>query len=84
MKNLKSVFLLTSMLAIMFAFVSWSSGDDNPTPQSRNIKYGITGNYSGRSAVAYSDEGGNSQTMHVNSFSWSKSLVVGSSVQLLQ
>lgn len=83
MKNSKSILLFASILAIIFVFTSCSGDDDNSTPQSRNIKYEITGNYSGRLTVAYSDEGGNSQTIDVNSLPWSTSLTVDSDVSAI-
>lgn len=83
MKNTKSSLLSFIFIIVLSIFSSCSSDDDNPAPQSRNIKFEITGDYSGRLTVAYSDEGGNSQTIDVNSLPWSKSLVVDSSVSAI-
>lgn len=83
MKNTKSFLLSFIFITVLSIFSSCSSDDDNPAPQSRNIKYEITGNYSGRLTVTYADEGGNSQTIDVNSLSWSKSLVVENSVSAI-
>lgn len=83
MKNTKSILFLAGIMAMLFTFTNCSGDDDNSAPQPRNIKYEITGNYSGRLTVAYSDEGGNSQTINVNSLPWSKSLVVENSVSAI-
>ncbi|UNY98548.1 MmpS family transport accessory protein [Zhouia spongiae] len=82
MKNTKSTLFLAVILAVVLVFTSCSSDDDS-SPQPRNIKYEITGNYSGRLTVAFSDESGNSQTISINSLPWSKSLSIDSDVSAI-
>ena len=85
MTNTKSILFLAGIIAMLFAFTSCSSDDDKgpEEPQSRAIKYEITGNYSGRLTVAYSDEDGDSQTINVNSLPWSKSLTIDNSISAI-
>lgn len=82
MKNTKSTLFLAMILAVVLVFTSCSSDDDS-SPQPRNIKYEITGNYSGRLTVAFSDESGNNQTISINSLPWSKSLSIDSDVSAI-
>lgn len=83
MKSTKSFLLPFIFITILSVFLSCSSDDDNPAPQSRNIKYEITGNYSGRLTVAFSDESGNSQTINVSSLPWSKSVTIENDVSAI-
>lgn len=79
MIKIQKFFVLAGILAVLVVFSS-CSGDDDPSPRSRNIEYEITGNYSGRLTVVYADEGGNSQTINVNSLPWSKTVTMDSDV----
>ena len=83
MNTTKSFILPFIFIALLAVFSGCSSDDDRPAPQSRNIKYEITGNYSGRLTVAYADEGGNSQIINVSSLPWSKSLTIEKEVSAI-
>jgi len=83
MNTTKSFLLPFIFIAVLAVFSGCSSDDDSPAPQSRNIKYEITGNYSGRLTVAYADEGGNSQIINVSSLPWSKSLTIEKDVSAI-
>ncbi|MBC9795204.1 MmpS family transport accessory protein [Sinomicrobium weinanense] len=76
----KTIYLL--VFSLSFCLISCSSDDDSAS-EPRNIKYEITGNYAGRLTVVYSDKGGNSQTINVNSLPWSESLTVDSDISAI-
>ncbi|MDG3582919.1 MmpS family transport accessory protein [Galbibacter pacificus] len=82
MKHTRSILLLASILALLFTFTSCSEDDDS-TPQPRNIKYEITGNYGGRLTVSFADKSGNIQTINVNSLPWSESLSIDSDISAI-
>ncbi|KAB7530211.1 hypothetical protein F8C76_01500 [Flagellimonas olearia] len=69
-------------LLIMVTFAACSS-DDGPASQNRNMKYELTGNYSGEITVIYSDEGGNQQIAETSSLPWSKSVTIDGDVPVV-
>lgn len=78
MKSFKIFSILTIAFIISFGFSSCSSDDDkgNSTPQNRNVKYEITGNFSGKFLVVYSNENGAAQTVDGTSLPWSKEVTL--------
>lgn len=80
---------LFSVLAIasFFSIILFScSGDDDNGPgnnNARDMKYEITGNYSGSLNVIYTDEGGSQQLIEISSLPWSKSLTVNNDVPIV-
>lgn len=78
MKSFKIISLLTLAFIISFGFSSCSSDDDKggSTPQNRNVKYEITGNFSGKFLVVYSTENGAAETVDGTSLPWSKEITL--------
>ncbi len=75
MKTIK----LTSTLILLFTLlISCNNDDDNnnstPTPSNREIKYEITGTYSGHLDVVYSDVNGINKSEVITSLPWSKTI----------
>ena len=73
MKTIKFIcacFLVTSSLFI----TSCSSDDDNNNSGtgSRDVKYEITGNYSGKTSVTYLEKGGNALNEDLTKLPWTK------------
>ncbi|WP_159076448.1 hypothetical protein [Flagellimonas amoyensis] len=59
------------------------SSDDGSVPQTREMTYEITGNYSGEVVIVYSDEGGNQQIAEAESLPWSKSVTIDGDVPVI-
>jgi hypothetical protein len=77
MKN--SILKSALLLFIAITISSCSSSDDNsnnptPIPNSREVKYEITGNYTGHFSMVYTDNLAVSTTVTVTSLPWTKSI----------
>lgn len=61
-------------LTLVFTFASCSSDDDNNNSGtgSRDVKYEITGNYTGKLSAIYTESGNAGQSVDVNALPWSK------------
>jgi hypothetical protein len=80
---MKSVFkTLAIVLTLAFSAVSCSSDDDNNNKpiQSRDVKYEITGNFSGELSAIYFDKGGNPLNEDVTSLPWAKQITADAGV----
>jgi hypothetical protein len=80
---MKSVFkTLAIVLTLAFSAVSCSSDDDNNNKpiQSRDVKYEITGNFSGELSAIYFDKGGNPLNEDVTSLPWTKQITADAGV----
>jgi len=71
--------LVLLLLTAVVALSSCSKSKDDPTPDTKVVKYEITGNYSGRLLVVYTDKNGSSANEIVSALPWSKELTVQSS-----
>lgn len=76
MKSFKIISILTLAFIICFTFSACSSDDGGSTPQNRNVKYEITGNFTGKFLVVYSNEVGAAQTVDGTSLPWSKEITL--------
>lgn len=76
MKRLTAV-LLFAVCSFNFLYCSKSKNDD-PIPASREVTYDISGNYSGKLTIVYSNENGDFVTITNVSLPWSKKLTVQS------
>lgn len=73
---------LAIVLTLAFTAVSCSSDDDNSKPgSSRDVKYEITGNYTGELSATFFDKGGNPLNEDVTKLPWTKEVTVDASVQ---
>lgn len=75
--------IIWSLALVIMAALGSCSSDDGSASQSREMKYEITGNYSGEMVVVYSDEGGNQQIAEAESLPWSKSVTVDGDVPVI-
>jgi hypothetical protein len=73
---MKSIFKTAALvLTLAFTAVSCSSDDDNDSGAgtgSRDVKYEITGNYTGDLDVTYTEKGGNALNEDINALPWTK------------
>ncbi len=69
--HLKQIML---MLTLVFTFASCSSdNDDNGSGNaSRDVKYEITGNYTGKTSVTFFEKGGNAVNEDLTKLPWTK------------
>lgn len=75
--HLKQIML---MLTLVFTFASCSSDNDNDsTPASKDVKYEVTGSYSGQLDVTYIEAGGGALNEDINSLPWTKEFTSTSS-----
>ncbi len=76
MKSLKIISILTFAFIISFGFSSCSSDDENSgsTPINRNVKYEITGDFTGKFLIVYSDENGAAQSVDGTLLPWTKEI----------
>ena len=78
---------LVLFLSLFFMTASCSKDDDNNggsnNSGSRAVKYEITGNYSGRFTVVYTDGGGAMITEDITSLPWVKEFTAASNVQVV-
>ena len=72
--SMKSIFkTLAILLTLAYTVGSCSSDDDNDSaPASRDIKYEVTGNYTGKLSTVYTESGNGGQNADINSLPWSK------------
>ncbi|KAF2341274.1 MmpS family transport accessory protein [Flavobacterium tistrianum] len=64
---------LAIVMTLAFTAVSCSSDDDNKGGNnSRDVKYEITGNYSGTTSVTYFEKGGNALNEDLTKLPWTK------------
>lgn len=65
---------LAIVLTLTFTAVSCSSDndEDNSAPASREVKYEITGNFTGTASVTYSEKGGNVLNEDLTTLPWTK------------
>jgi hypothetical protein len=85
MKQRTSKHYLAILLAsLLFSISCNKSGNNSPEPRSRNIKFEISGNFSGKLLLVYTREDGNGNTT-VNDVSvpWSRELVYASNVKTI-
>ncbi|MEE1961989.1 hypothetical protein V1387_04775 [Allomuricauda taeanensis] len=75
--------IIWSLALVIMAALGSCSSDDGSAPQSREMKYEITGNYSGEMVIVYSDEGGNQQIAEAESLPWSKSVTIDGDVSVI-
>nr|WP_199002496.1 MmpS family transport accessory protein [Flavobacterium sp. ASV13] len=71
---MKSIFkTLAIVLTLAFTAVSCSSDDNNKsTASSRDIRYEVTGNYTGKLSTTYTESGNAGQNADINKLPWSK------------
>jgi hypothetical protein len=73
---MKSIFKTAALIiTLAFTAVSCSSDDDNNSNEgagSRDVKYEITGNFTGELDVTYIEKGGNALNEDINSLPWVK------------
>jgi len=71
---MKSIFKTAALvLTLAFTAVSCSSDDDNNSGTgSRDVKYEVTGNYTGDIGAVYTESGNSGQNVDINSLPWSK------------
>jgi hypothetical protein len=69
--HLKQIML---MLTLVFTFASCSSddNDNNSVNRSRDVKYEVTGNYTGTLSAVYTESGNAGQSVDITSFPWTK------------
>jgi len=70
-------FLKTAALVLTLAFIAVSCSSDNDDnggsgSGSRDVKYEITGNFTGKLSAVYIEKGGNALSEDVNSLPWVK------------
>jgi hypothetical protein len=82
--NMKNLFLPSTafLLISSFLILSSCSGSDGVTPstKSRNVKYELTGSYTGKITVAYTLANGGTQGFPDITLPWTKEIVYESSV----
>lgn len=73
---------LAIVLTLAFTVGSCSSDDDNDNKPgaSRDVKYELTGNFTGEFSAIYFDKGGNPLNEDVTKLPWTKELTVDSDV----
>jgi hypothetical protein len=75
-------YLLSLLLISMALFSCKKKSSANPVPVvpiAKNVKYEITGNYSGKLAIAYTAANASTETSDVNSLPWEKSFTADAS-----
>jgi hypothetical protein len=76
MKSILRTFAIALTLA--FTAVSCSSdNDDNSGTSSRDVKYEVTGNYTGKLGATYTESGNSGQNVDINALPWTKEFTAG-------
>lgn len=78
---MKKMFLGLFMAASVLATSCSDDDDSGSTNNSREIKYEITGNFSGDITAAYTPAGGGATTAEITSLPWSLEITAAPSVQ---
>lgn len=70
------------VLTLAFSVVSCSSDDDdnNSAPASRDVRYELTGNFTGELSTIYFDKGGNPLNEDVTKLPWTKEITIDKGV----
>ncbi|MDA6072429.1 hypothetical protein NJT12_22645 [Flavobacterium sp. AC] len=69
---------LAIVLTLAFTVASCSSDNDNNSGSgSRDIKYEVTGNYTGKLSTVYTESGNGGQNADINSLPWTKEFTAG-------
>ncbi|KAF2080239.1 hypothetical protein JI750_07005 [Flavobacterium sp. GN10] len=63
---------LAIVMTLAFTAVSCSSDDDKGGNNSRDVKYEITGNYTGTLSTTYFEKGGNALNEDITKLPWTK------------
>lgn len=71
---------LMLMLTLVFTFASCSSDNDDKDSvnRSRDVKYEVTGNYTGTLSVVYTESGNAGQSADITAFPWTKEFTASS------
>lgn len=79
---LRKIFTIFTLLGLISLFtVSCGGDDDDPTPAtSRNVKYEVTGNFTGGLYIVYTGAAGSGQSADTTTLPWSKEVVVNADV----
>lgn len=80
-KNIMKSVLKTLAIVLTLAFTvgSCSSDNDNNSgASSRDIKYEVTGNYTGKLSAVYTESSNSGQNVDINSLPWSKDFTASS------
>ncbi len=77
MKHAASTLLLSVLVLLLF---SSCGGDDDGVTSSREVKYEVTGNFSGLLGATYITANGGGTSESITSLPWTKSLTYKSSV----
>lgn len=74
---------LAIVLTLAFTAVSCSSDndEDNSAPASREVKYEVTGNYTGNLAVTYTEAGGGALNEDITALPWTKEFTAAANTQ---
>lgn len=77
--HLKQIML---MLTLVFTFASCSSdNDDKVSGGSRDVKYEVTGNYTGKLTAVYIEKLGNGTSEEIQSLPWTKEFTADAKTQ---
>ncbi|WP_289663450.1 MmpS family transport accessory protein [Flavobacterium panacagri] len=66
------------VLTLAFTAVSCSSDNDDKKSGSRDIRYEVSGNYTGKISATYTESGNGGQAVDINSLPWSKEFTASS------
>lgn len=74
---------LAIVLTLSFTAVSCSSDndEDNSAPVSRDVKYEVSGNYTGNLDVTYTEAGGGALNEDITSLPWTKEFTAAANTQ---
>lgn len=81
---MKKMFLLAATTLLVglasISLTSCSKKSDSPQPNTKAVKYELTGNYTGHIFVVFTDQNGGTANEIVSSLPWTKELTVQSSI----
>lgn len=78
MKVLNNLYVAACFVLLL---TSCKKDNNDNNQQSRAVRYEISGNYTGKLNIVYTDEAGNFQTVTNVSLPWNKSFTAGTAVQ---